>query len=469
MKILSVDDNADNRYLLEILLTAYGHEVISAANGMEALDKLRQYPADLIVSDILMPRMDGYRLCRACKQDEALRKIPFVFISSSYTEEKDEKFALGLGADAFIRRPIEPDALMNIIDTVLAKDRSAPRPHVAKEEAGFLADYAERVVNKLEEKVADLETEIAARKKAEEALRRERALVGRIAETSPVGILVVDHEGRITFANANAEKVLGLPREEIVRRTHDAPDWHITDLAGNPVPQADLPVNRVMSGGQPVYDIQHAFAWPNGRRQVLLSISASPLFDQAGEIEGVVVALEDITERKRMEQELERQARTDALTSAASRRHFFARAEEAIRLSRRYSRPLSLLMLDLDHFKLVNDTYGHHVGDLVLKAMVKVAWETLREVDVLGRIGGEEFAILLPETDAEHAFQVAERLRQAVADAKVPFNGGSVAFTVSIGSATLVDRDATIDVFLNRADGALYEAKRTGRNRVFVA
>jgi diguanylate cyclase (GGDEF)-like protein/PAS domain S-box-containing protein len=469
MKILSVDDNADNRYLLEILLTAYGHDVVSAANGVEALNTLRQHPVDLIISDILMPKMDGYRLCRACKEDAALRNIPFIFITASYTEEKDEGFALGLGADAFIRRPIEPDALMKIIDTALTKDRSAPRPEVVKEETGFLADYAERVVNKLEEKVVALETEIAARKTAEEALRRERALVGRIAETSPVGILLVNRKGRITFANANAEKILGLPREEIVRRTHDAPDWHITDLAGNPVPQADLPVSRVMSGGQPVYDVQHAFAWHNGRRQIVLSISASPLLDQAGEIEGVVVSLEDITERKRLEQELERQARTDVLTGAASRRHFFTRAEEAIRLARRYSHPLSLLMLDLDHFKRVNDTHGHQVGDLVLKALVQLAWQTLRKVDVLGRIGGEEFAILMPETDAEQAFQVAERLRQAVDAAKVPFNGGSVRFTVSIGVATLTDGDTSIGVLLSRADGALYEAKRTGRNRVVVA
>jgi diguanylate cyclase (GGDEF)-like protein/PAS domain S-box-containing protein len=358
---------------------------------------------------------------------------------------------------------------MKIIDASFAKERGAPRPSGAREEAGFLAGYAERVVNKLEEKVAALETEIAARKVAEEALRHERALTGRIAEISPVGILLVNRTGRITFANANAEKVLGLPREEIVRRTHDAREWHITDPAGNPVPEADLPVRRAMSGGQPVYDVQLAFAWPNGRRQILLSINASPLFDQAGEIEGVVVAIEDITERKHMEQELERQAHTDFLTGAASRRHFLARAEEAIRLARRYSHPLSLLMLDLDHFKAVNDTHGHHVGDLVLKALVQVSWQTLRDVDVLGRLGGEEFAILLPETDADHALQVAERLRQTVAAAKVPFDDGSIDFTVSIGAATLVDSDTDIDTFLNRADEALYEAKRTGRNRVCAA
>lgn len=175
MRILVVDDNAENRYLLEVVFRAHGHEVVSAANGLEALEKLEQEDhIELIVSDILMPKMDGYRLCRACRQQASLKNIPFVFITAAYTDEKDERFALTLGADRFVRRPIEPDALMAIIDGVIAEYRTAgarPPAVPAKEETRYLAEYGERVQSQLEQKVRELESEIAKRQRVERALR----------------------------------------------------------------------------------------------------------------------------------------------------------------------------------------------------------------------------------------------------------------------------------------------------------
>ena len=175
----------------------------------------------------------------------------------------------------------------------------------------------------------------------------------------------------------------------------------------------------------------------------------------------------DITERKQLEDELKRQARIDLLTGLNNRRHFFELAEQELARTKRYGAPLHALMLDVDHFKLVNDTYGHHVGDLVLQKLSGVCVQTLRGIDILGRIGGEEFAILLPETRGEQALEVAERLRLAVAGAAVPLEqGGSVHLTVSIGVASVVATDARIDDVLKRADAALYAAKNAGRNRV---
>ena len=124
-------------------------------------------------------------------------------------------------------------------------------------------------------------------------------------------------------------------------------------------------------------------------------------------------------------------------------------------------------MLDIDHFKLINDRYGHKVGDLILKALTQVCAASLRDVDVVGRMGGEEFAVLLPETDRAVAVSAAERLRAAIAQAKVPLADGlPVRFSVSIGVAAMQSVDDNIDVLLNRADAALYEAKGSGRNRV---
>ncbi|MBN1890256.1 MAG: PAS domain S-box protein [Thermoflexales bacterium] len=154
----------------------------------------------------------------------------------------------------------------------------------------------------------ELEIEISERRRAEEALRRERDLVARVMETSPAGITVVNRHGQIVFANTRAEKVLGLEKDEITTLTFNAPAWHITDYDGGLFPDEDLPFRRVQATGQPVYDVAHAIEWPDGRR-VLISINAAPLFDEAGQVDGMVSTVEDVTERKRAEAALQEHAR----------------------------------------------------------------------------------------------------------------------------------------------------------------
>ena len=145
--------------------------------------------------------------------------------------------------------------------------------------------------------------DVTERKKAENALRQERNLLQQIAQTSPVGISVVDRQGQITFANTSAEQILGLSKDEITARTYNDPTWRITDLAGNPFPDERLPFSQVMTSGQSVYDVQHAIERPDGRK-LFLSINAAPLVDNSDEIEGMVTAIEDITKRKEAEDAL---------------------------------------------------------------------------------------------------------------------------------------------------------------------
>jgi diguanylate cyclase (GGDEF)-like protein len=164
---------------------------------------------------------------------------------------------------------------------------------------------------------------------------------------------------------------------------------------------------------------------------------------------------------------LEQRAYTDYLTGLANRRYFLEQAENELARTLRYGRELSILMLDVDRFKQVNDTYGHKVGDLVLQKLSEVFRTTLRDVDIIGRVGGEEFALLLPETGVEQAMQAAERLRTAIASAHVTLDGGlPLRFTASFGVTNLREKDVNIDVLLNQADQALYRAKNGGRNRV---
>jgi diguanylate cyclase (GGDEF)-like protein/PAS domain S-box-containing protein len=177
----------------------------------------------------------------------------------------------------------------------------------------------------------------------------------------------------------------------------------------------------------------------------------------------------DITERKKLEVELEKHAKTDFLTGLSNRRHFMEVAEQELRRAIRFKNPMSILMVDLDNFKRINDTHGHIAGDNVLKKFSADCRLIFRNIDIIGRIGGEEFAILLPETSRHEAIEAAERLRTKMTKTNVPIDQGlAIEFTVSIGVASLISENETLDLLLSHADNALYTAKNTGRNRVKV-
>lgn len=190
--ILIVDDIAENRYFLEVLLKGNGFEVHSASNGAEALESARKTPPDLVVSDILMPVMDGYALCRKWRADERLKQIPFIFYTATFTDQKDEALALSLGADRFVIKPLEPQALMEIIREVLTASRSGQlgAADLPRQEGEFLKEYNEALFRKLEKKMADLERAhqelqqtMAEQKRLEEQLRQVQKMeaIGRFS------------------------------------------------------------------------------------------------------------------------------------------------------------------------------------------------------------------------------------------------------------------------------------------------
>lgn len=175
MKILIVDDKEEALYLLETMLKQAGYEVISARNGLEALEKLKGDEVDMTIADILMPEMDGFQLCKTVKSDEIFGRIPFVFYTASYREDKDEELAYKVGADKYIRKPVEPDMFMKIIQGIIEDfrgQRLTPRKPVAENEEAILKLYNERLVAKLQQKMIKLEKEIEERKKSELNLRK---------------------------------------------------------------------------------------------------------------------------------------------------------------------------------------------------------------------------------------------------------------------------------------------------------
>lgn len=173
----------------------------------------------------------------------------------------------------------------------------------------------------------------------------------------------------------------------------------------------------------------------------------------------------DVTSMKNLQNELKKQASTDPLTAVFNRRYFIQKGEEKIKLLKRYSTPLAIFMMDIDHFKRINDTYGHHMGDVVLKQVARKAMQILRETDIFGRLGGEEFGALLIETPLDDAVNAAERLRKGLEKLAIKTKKFTIRFTVSIG-VTSVNPDDTVKSALQRADTALYSAKNMGRNRV---
>ncbi len=229
-------------------------------------------------------------------------------------------------------------------------------------------------------------------------------------------------------------------------------------------PALDTAMKRLIEEGAP-YDVEFRIHAPrSGQVKDLHSIAVyNPVHN------AVFGVLQDVTQQKNVERELERMVQTDPLTQVFSRRFFMELAERELANAVRYGRELSVLMLDVDHFKAINDVHGHQTGDLVLRTLGQAFGDILRGVDIVGRIGGEEFAVVLPETGVLRAFDVAERLRGAIECKDIPLPRGlPIRITVSIGIAAASKSQENIDTLLARADQALYDAKHLGRNQVRV-
>jgi len=230
MKILVVDDIAANRAVLRLELESAGYETFEAENGREALTLLERDSIDAVISDILMPVMDGYRLCLAVRNNEKLRRLPLIFYTSTYTAADDEAVARGVGADAFLAKPASAADIVNVLREVIGRERQAVSPGPAPPLEAALEGYTDRLIVRLEEINASLAREIAERKKTEQSLRRLSTAVEQTGDS----VFITDSRGVIQFANPAFEKSTGYPKEEVVGRTpailksghHDAEFYH---------------------------------------------------------------------------------------------------------------------------------------------------------------------------------------------------------------------------------------------------
>ena len=308
-----------------------------------------------------------------------------------------------------------------------------------------------------------ISTDITEREQREARIEESEARFRATFDEAAIGMALVSKEGGFVRANASLCRLLGYAEAELQQTTFQElthPDDLDKDLAL---------LGEVLAGTRHSYQLEKRYLRKGGE-VIWALLSVATVRDANGEVRYFISQIQDISERKRMLDRLRDQANLDYLTGLHNRRYFIERGAQELARAIRYDKPLSLLMLDIDEFKQVNDTRGHRTGDLVLRHLSRMLGEALRSVDLCGRLGGEEFAVLLPETDAPAAAEIAERLRAAVAAvAVVPEEGPPIRYTVSIGVTTLEHADVNIDTLLGLADQALYEAKRSGRNRVCIA
>ena len=319
-------------------------------------------------------------------------------------------------------------------------------------------EMLESRTNQVVRENADLQREVDALQLAAHAIRKSEDDLRRLFAASPVPMLLLRRsDQRVLLANERCASALRTRVEELT----------------------ELPVHELFAqraeAEQLLTDLLDAS--DDGGREVELRARDGELFWALlsarsvgfSTLDTVMIGFTDLTAQKAVEHQLRYLAQRDPLTQAYNRHHFWQLASTEMARVKRYRRPLSLAMIDADHFKRINDEYGHHVGDLVLRLLVDTCQDGLRKNDVLARYGGEEFIVLLPETPVDGAQAVVERLRERIASTPLTLEDGrEVAVTVSVGLAGLSNYEEEFQALLKRADEALYAAKRAGRNCVHV-
>ena len=279
------------------------------------------------------------------------------------------------------------------------------------------------------------------------------------------GVYFVNRDRKMTYWNAGAERLTGYSASEAVgKHCFDNFLGHV-DETGKPLCTSGCPLSNVMSDGQP-RECEIYLRHKNGHR-VPISVRALPIRNNDGVIVGAVEVFSDSTAKRRADErvgELENLAFRDSLTNLPNRRYLELKVAQALQDHQQFGRECGLLLFDLDHFKRVNDTHGHDVGDAVLKGIAETLMQSLRTADLVGRWGGEEFLVLMPDVRAIALGDLAERCRVLIAQSSVAHDAIRVSVTASIGATVLGHTDSAATA-IRRADELMYQSKRSGGNR----
>ncbi len=450
-RVLVVDDVELNVRLLTAKLASEYFEVVTADNGPRALEIVETEPPDLILLDVMMPRMDGFEVCRRLKANPRTADIPVVMVTA-LSDVADRLHGLEVGADDFLTKPVNDIALF-------ARVRSLVR--------------LKRMMD-----------ELRLREEVCRQFGTANASEAPMADVNSARILLVVEPG-VTASRLTA--TLGPVAASIVRASSCAEAQSLLDdsvelvIASLSLPDGD-PLRLVsqwraneISRRLPILLIADDSELP--RLAKGLDLGANDYLVRPIDRNELLARVRTQIRRKRLEERLHENyqrslslALTDELTGLHNRRYVFAHLNELLGRMTEGGGDTALILFDIDHFKRVNDRHGHPAGDGVLRELADRAVRQVRSVDLVGRLGGEEFVVVMPETSLGGAIVVAERLRLAVADEPFILQGKSdtLPITISVGIAMTGEGTDTQDTLLKRADDALYAAKNAGRNRTIT-
>jgi two-component system cell cycle response regulator len=450
-RILVVDDNPLNVKLLAAKLAHDYYVVSSAAGGVEALAKTVEEKPDVVLLDVMMPDLDGFETCRRIKSNPLTAHIPVVMVTAM-SDVADRIRGLEAGADDFLTKPINDLALMARIRSLLRLKMIMDEWRLRESTVGLFVrptDHEEGHVTPTGGHAVLLDDSAADRQLIMQTLSQLAVRITFAGSVADAVALAQQSDCDLVLASLDLKGEDGLQICPQLR-TREA--------------TRQLPILLMINDGEVA---RAAKGLDLGANDYLVRpLDANELLARTR------TQLRQKRHYRRMHENYEHSlalALVDPLTGAFNRRYLEAHLPKLVARCRAANKPLSVLMIDLDHFKGINDSYGHAAGDRVLQEVVNRISLSLRPSDLITRMGGEEFAVIMPETELPAATTIAERLRGRIEDSPIENvdTTKGISVTVSIG-ATVTPPESTEDLqtALKRADSALYEAKKTGRNRV---
>ncbi|MBV9993057.1 MAG: PleD family two-component system response regulator [Alphaproteobacteria bacterium] len=448
-RVLVVDDILSNVKLLEAKLTAEYFEVVSAFNGIDALARIEEHTPDIVLLDVMMPGMDGFEVCKRIKQNPKTAHVPVVMVTA-LDQPSDRVAGLDAGADDFLTKPVDDAALF-------ARVRSLVRLKMMTDEL------------RMRETTGQSMGLLDPTDQLQDANPSGRVL---IIEDRPESVAWFSGALQPTHEISSVDTF----EEALVRVKGGDFDLIIVSLGMRgfdglrlcsqlrSIPEArNVPILVVVSDGD--------------RRKLTqaLEMGVNDYLTRPVDRNELVARVRTQLRKKRYADRLRRNVQlslemaiTDQLTGLHNRRYMTSHLDNLMAQAARAGKPLAFVIMDIDYFKSVNDTHGHDIGDEVLREFAKRIGANIRGIDLACRYGGEEFVVVMPETDAGFAYAVAERLRKSIETTPFPISRApaKLNLTISIGIASSEGLSDTADALLHRADQALYSAKRTGRNKV---
>ncbi|MBO6603185.1 MAG: diguanylate cyclase [Roseicyclus sp.] len=448
-RILVVDDVATNRIVMKVKLSAACYEVVQADSGADALEKARSHRPDLILLDVLMPDMCGLTVCDRLKNDPETADIPVILITAMADKESKVQ-GLEKGADDFLTKPVDEVALLARVRSLL-RARDTQRELRLREETCAELGFAEGA-GEFEGpgKIALVASDAGPAVVWKQALEAKRAGIVQI---------VAQENVLADFGQSDTPDLFVISADMACR--NDGLRL-LSDLRSRPITRYAATVMVL-----PAADCERA--------AIALDLGAGDILYEPVDADELAVRIRTQLRRKRQSDRLRttvqeglQLAVTDSLTGLHNRRYALHHLE---RMLGHPGRGIAVMMLDLDFFKDVNDRYGHAAGDGVLAVVAKRLRAQLRSMDLLGRIGGEEFLVAIPDADHARAMDVAERLRVAVGSTPILTGPDKtpISVTMSVGIALAQDYEDSAAAILLRADQALYGSKAEGRNLVTMA